>query len=123
MNPIDWLASPSSCLKLNFDVSVRRGKNFIGIGVAIRDSSSKVVTTVLKPMLGNFSVDLGELLTLREGLLFAKRHNLVINSTEVINSAKVDVLSVASLLNYDVSFLGDALFIVLDIKAFVLMRG
>ncbi|KAK4856774.1 hypothetical protein QYF36_021052 [Acer negundo] len=74
-------------------------------------------------MLGNFSVDLGELLTLREGLLFAKRHNLVINSTEVINSAKVDVLSVASLLNYDVSFLGDALFIVLDIKAFVLMRG
>ncbi|KAK4853045.1 hypothetical protein QYF36_002867 [Acer negundo] len=89
----------------------RHGKNFIGIGAAIRDITGKVVVAISKPLLGNFSVELGELRALREGLLIAKRHNLV------IKFAKVNAFSVASMLNLDDPFLGDALFIISCIKA------
>ncbi|KAK1557106.1 hypothetical protein Q3G72_018010 [Acer saccharum] len=36
-----WSHPPPGCLKLNTDVSVKTGKDFIGIGAAIRDSSGK----------------------------------------------------------------------------------
>ncbi|KAK4847887.1 hypothetical protein QYF36_006873 [Acer negundo] len=105
------MAPPPSCLKLNYDVSVRRGKNFISIRATIRDSSGMVVAAVSKSMVGNISVDLGELLTLREGLILAKCLNLVINFVEV------DASLIASMLNLDNSCLGDAMSIVSDIKA------
>ncbi|KAK3230700.1 hypothetical protein Dsin_002581 [Dipteronia sinensis] len=109
--PQGWKAPPLGCLKLNSDSSVRQGRNFIGIRAAIRDDTCMVVATVSKPLPGNFSVELGELLALREGLLLAKRHNLI------VKFAEVDASSVASLLNSDVCYLGDALFVIYDIKA------
>ncbi|KAK2643725.1 hypothetical protein Ddye_018920 [Dipteronia dyeriana] len=66
---------PPSCLKLNTDV-VRIGSNLIGVGVAIRDASGRVLADVSVPMVGVFSVELGEMLALKERLLLAKRYNL-----------------------------------------------
>ncbi|KAK4857925.1 hypothetical protein QYF36_008310 [Acer negundo] len=112
-----WLAPLLGCLKLNSDVSVKSGKDFIGIGAAIRDSSGKVVAAISKPMVGNFSVELGEFLALREGLILAKSHNLVVNYVEV------DALNTASMLNSVKPFLGDAMFIISDIKALFIEVG
>ncbi|KAK4859645.1 hypothetical protein QYF36_009197 [Acer negundo] len=53
------------------------GKDFIGIGADIKDSSGKVMVAI----------------------------------------CEVDALNVAAMLNYDKSFLGDAMFIISDIKS------
>ncbi|KAK4854714.1 hypothetical protein QYF36_000379 [Acer negundo] len=117
LNPSSWLAPPVGCLKLNSDASVRCGRKSIGVGAVIRDSSGRVVAAISKSLLGNFSVEMAELLALREGLILAKRFNLI------ISSAEVDAVSVASLLNSEESYLGDALFLISDIKALCIEVG
>ena len=69
------------------------------------------MAAISKPILGNFSVELGELIALHEGLLLAKNLNLVINLT------KVDASNVAVMLNSNSSYLRDAMFIISDIQA------
>ncbi|KAK1565763.1 hypothetical protein Q3G72_034366 [Acer saccharum] len=115
--PMEWTAPPSGCLKLNTDVSVKSGKNFIGIGAAIRDSSGIVVAAISKPLVGRPSVELGELLELHEGLLLAKRYNLA------VQFAEVDALSVASMINSNSSAMGDAMFLISDIKSLCIKLG
>ncbi|KAK0603208.1 hypothetical protein LWI29_002494 [Acer saccharum] len=95
----------------------RNEKEFIGIGAVIRDSSGRVVAAISKPMQGKFSVELGELLAFREGLLLAKRNNLA------IFSAEVDVVLVVSQINSDSIVLGDAMFLIYDIKELCVKVG
>ncbi|KAK1587926.1 hypothetical protein Q3G72_018337 [Acer saccharum] len=52
------------------------GSPHIGLGAAIRDSFGQVVAAVAKPLVGNFSAEIGEFLALREGLCLAKRFQL-----------------------------------------------
>ncbi|KAK3222647.1 hypothetical protein Dsin_009672 [Dipteronia sinensis] len=70
-----------------------------------------------KPLLGRFLAEMGEFLALREGLQLAKLDNLP------IQIAEVDASNLVSILNSNVSFLGDACFIVNDIKALFLEVG
>ncbi|KAK0606918.1 hypothetical protein LWI29_006286 [Acer saccharum] len=106
-----WLAPPPGLLKLNTDVSFREGSDLMGIGAAIRNSSGKVVAAVSKPFLGKFSVELGELIALREGLLLAKRHDVDANIVEL------DSVNAIAAINSDKIHLGDAMFIISDIQA------
>ncbi|KAI9160476.1 hypothetical protein LWI28_008408 [Acer negundo] len=87
------IAPPSGCLKLNSDVSVRNGKDSIGIGAVIRDSSGKVVVAISKQIIGKPLVELVELMALRECLLLAKRNNLVVNYAEVDASSAVSMVN------------------------------
>ena len=98
-------------------MSVRNGKDFIRTEAAIRDSSSKVVVAISKPMVGKPSIELGDLMALRESLLLAKRNNLD------VTTAAVDTLSVASMINSNIPALGDAMFLVSDIKSLCIEVG
>ncbi|KAK3204648.1 hypothetical protein Dsin_018694 [Dipteronia sinensis] len=89
----------------------------VGLGAAIRDDKGKIVAVLSKPFPGVFSADTGEFLALREGLLLAKNLNLSVQIDEV------DAPNVASILNSSAPFLGDASFIVDDIKALCLEVG
>ncbi|KAK0603295.1 hypothetical protein LWI29_003462 [Acer saccharum] len=107
---IDWVPPPLGALKLNTDVAIRDGFPFIGLGAVIRDHNGDVLAAVSKPMIGLFNAEIGEFLALREGLLLAKRLNLV------VNYAETDAVNVALNVNSDVCFINDAKFIVSDIK-------
>ncbi|KAK0587897.1 hypothetical protein LWI29_030839 [Acer saccharum] len=74
--------SPST-LKFNTDAAVFSGLSFIRIGAAIRDSEGKVLTALLKPFSGVFSVESAEVLALREGLVLAKQLGFQISWVEV----------------------------------------
>ncbi|KAK0604832.1 hypothetical protein LWI29_019932 [Acer saccharum] len=100
-----WCAPPPGSLKLNSDTAVKNGKGFIGVGAVIRDNSGKVVAAISKPVCGNFSAELGELIALQEGLLLAKRLSLSIGSVEV------DAVNVAAMVNSGKTNLGDARFL------------
>ncbi|KAK3230131.1 hypothetical protein Dsin_002012 [Dipteronia sinensis] len=67
-----WQPLPHGCLKLNIDAAIRGDKGFIGVGVVIKDDSSLIVVVSSKILVGNFQVEMGELLALREGLLLVK---------------------------------------------------
>ncbi|KAK2665033.1 hypothetical protein Ddye_003607 [Dipteronia dyeriana] len=99
-----------SALKLNTDAAVRQGALAVGLGATIRDDNGRVVA-IAKPIVGIFTATAGELLALREGLLLAKNYNLN------VLIAEVDAFSVASVLNSMDPLLGDASFIVNDVKA------
>ncbi|KAL5767866.1 hypothetical protein ACOSQ2_014649 [Xanthoceras sorbifolium] len=74
--------------KLNSDASVRPGSGFIGVGAIIRNDTGSVIAALSKPISDDFSMEACELLALREGLLLANMHNLVMNCVEV-NAANI----------------------------------
>ncbi|KAK3220725.1 hypothetical protein Dsin_014695 [Dipteronia sinensis] len=67
-----WSPPPHDSVKLNTDVSVRQGLDFIGLGAVIRNVDWKVLVASSKPFWGSFSAEIGEFLVLRDGLLLAK---------------------------------------------------
>ncbi|KAK3230595.1 hypothetical protein Dsin_002476 [Dipteronia sinensis] len=82
-----------------------------------KDDKGKVIIARSRQLDGSFSSDTGKLLALREGLLLAKFYNID------VKTAEVDSSFVASILNSQKPFLGDAKFIVNDIKALFLAFG
>ncbi|KAL5835021.1 hypothetical protein ACOSQ4_014518 [Xanthoceras sorbifolium] len=74
--------------KLNSDASIRPGSGFIGVGAIIRNDTGSVIAALSKPISNDFSMEACELLALREGLLLANMHNLVMNCVEV-NAANI----------------------------------
>ncbi|KAK0595189.1 hypothetical protein LWI29_004374 [Acer saccharum] len=78
----------------------------IGIGVAIRDSTGKVLVAVLKSVRGFYSAELGELLAVREGLILASNCLVEMDATNVAASIKDNKASI-----------GDAGFVLEDVKA------
>ncbi|KAL5770295.1 hypothetical protein ACOSP7_014449 [Xanthoceras sorbifolium] len=83
-----WSYPPTGENKLNSDASVRPGSGFIGVGAIIRNDTGSVIATLSKPIYDDFSMEACELLALREGLLLANMHNLVMNCVEV-NAANI----------------------------------
>ncbi|KAK0607953.1 hypothetical protein LWI29_023201 [Acer saccharum] len=77
-----WIPPSSGTLKLNSDAAVKDGSPHIGLGAVIRDSTSKVIVALAKPLIGKFSVEIGEFLTIREGLCLAKRFQLKVSWVE-----------------------------------------
>ncbi|KAK4838069.1 hypothetical protein QYF36_010706 [Acer negundo] len=65
--PLAWSPPPTGELKLNSDVSVKKGFNHIGVRGVIRNDSGQLVVAMTKAVLGIFYAELGELLALREG--------------------------------------------------------
>ncbi|KAL5862002.1 hypothetical protein ACOSQ4_003298 [Xanthoceras sorbifolium] len=97
-----WLPPLAGSLKLNTDAAVKSGSSVLGSGAVVRDGQGKIVAASAKPLLGFFSTEIGELLALREGLLFAKDLNLVIEwvESDVVNVvARVLSSSLNSLLD------------------------
>ncbi|KAL5759510.1 hypothetical protein ACOSQ2_018348 [Xanthoceras sorbifolium] len=101
---------PFGSLKLNSDVAVRVDSGLVGVGAVIRGVSGDIVAAVSKKFPGFFSAEVGELIALREGLLLVKSLGLK------ICVAEVDASNVASMVNEAGSSLGDASFIVEEIK-------
>ncbi|KAK3183123.1 hypothetical protein Dsin_030409 [Dipteronia sinensis] len=101
---------------LNTDVAIRGNSMSIGLGAAIRDDKGKVIVACSKSMVGSFGAEIEEFLALRGagGLPLTKFYNIP------VKIAEVDASNVASILNSTESFLGDAKFIVNDIKALFL---
>ncbi|KAK2657296.1 hypothetical protein Ddye_010348 [Dipteronia dyeriana] len=106
----DWFAPQPGLLKLNTEVAIRKNSKSIGLGAAIRDDKGKLIIVKSRLMHGSFSCETGKFLALRVGLLLAKFYKISMNITEV------DSTSVATILNSSNPFLGDAKFIVNDIK-------
>ncbi|KAK0586012.1 hypothetical protein LWI29_037842 [Acer saccharum] len=79
---VAWLPPPSRTLKLNSNAAVKDGSPHIGLGAIIRDSSGKVVVALAKPLVGNFSIEIGEFLAVRESLCLAKRFQLKVSWVE-----------------------------------------
>ncbi|KAK3204864.1 hypothetical protein Dsin_018910 [Dipteronia sinensis] len=108
--PGDWIPPSPGLLKLNSGVAIRKGVWATGVGSTIRDDKGGVLAALSKPLTGPFQREVGEFLALREGLLLAKAHCLSIQIAEVA------VPQVASVINSPNTFLGDASFIINDIK-------
>ncbi|KAK3225142.1 hypothetical protein Dsin_005004 [Dipteronia sinensis] len=81
--PITWSPPQVGTLKLNSDASVRQGSHRCGVEAVIRDDKGWVVAAVSKSLAGNFSLEIGELIALREGLLLAKGLKLKISCVEL----------------------------------------
>ncbi|KAK0584714.1 hypothetical protein LWI29_017547 [Acer saccharum] len=64
-----WNPPPKGSLKLNTDVAIRKGHQFIGVGGVIRDGRGKIIAAVYKAVDGLFSAEIGECMALQEGLL------------------------------------------------------
>ncbi|KAK3185137.1 hypothetical protein Dsin_032423 [Dipteronia sinensis] len=108
---VDWLAPPPVLLKLNIGTTLCKDSGSIGIRVSIRDDKGRVLVARSKLLYGFFNGDIGKFMALRDGLMLAKFYNLPVRFVEV-NSCKVFFS-----LNSQVSPLGDARFIINDIKA------
>ncbi|KAK4840354.1 hypothetical protein QYF36_006697 [Acer negundo] len=85
-----WLPPPEGFLKLNTDVAVRNGRGLVGVGDVIRDCKSLVVAALSKPLVGFFKVEVGDFITLKEGVLLAKRLGIKGIVTEV-DASNVDL--------------------------------
>ncbi|KAL5819135.1 hypothetical protein ACOSQ4_022977 [Xanthoceras sorbifolium] len=112
-----WSCPPLGMLKLNTDVAVKPGKNCVGVGAVIRDSSRLVVAAISKTLLGCFSAESGEMLVLRKGLLLARNLGLTVQLIEV------DACNVVSSVLGSDSCCGENGLIVLDIKALLQVVG
>lgn len=60
----DWITLPPSLFKLNSDVAIRRETLMVGLGAVIRDDKGRVIMALSKPLAGNFSAEISELLAL-----------------------------------------------------------
>ncbi|KAL5821187.1 hypothetical protein ACOSQ3_023069 [Xanthoceras sorbifolium] len=112
-----WSCPPLGMLKLNTDVAVKPGKNCVGVGAVIRDSSRLVMAAISKTLLGCFSAESGEMLVLRKGLLLAGNLGLTVQLIEV------DACNVVSSVLGSDSCCGENGLIVLDIKALLQVVG
>ncbi|PON78387.1 hypothetical protein PanWU01x14_020250 [Parasponia andersonii] len=65
-----WEAPPQEVAKLNSDASVRPGDDFVSIGVLLRDHDGVDFGACSKRISGYLTVELAELLALKEGILF-----------------------------------------------------
>ncbi|TXG67205.1 hypothetical protein EZV62_008480 [Acer yangbiense] len=83
----------------------------ISLGSAIRDDKSKVLVARARRIFGMFNKETGVLLALRDGLLMANFFGLH------VKFAEIDFPPVMSILNSNAPYLGDAYFVVKDIKA------
>ncbi|KAK3218951.1 hypothetical protein Dsin_012921 [Dipteronia sinensis] len=113
----DWITSPSGLLKLNTSIATHKNSSTFGVGAAIRDDKGKVIATRSTLAIGSFSTDVGPFMALREGLLLAKFYNFPISIVEFSSS-----FVIASLSSH-LPLLGDAIFIVNDIKALFMEVG
>ncbi|KAK3225107.1 hypothetical protein Dsin_004969 [Dipteronia sinensis] len=73
---VAWSPPPCGFVKLNTDVAVKSGFDYMGIRAVIRDSMGKVLGAVSKPLRACFSAETGEFIAFREGLLLAKQLGL-----------------------------------------------
>ncbi|TXG53056.1 hypothetical protein EZV62_022225 [Acer yangbiense] len=106
----DWIPPPPGQLKLNCGVARRKDSGVVGIGVAIRNDKGKVLVSLSKALLGNFSLVTSTALALREGLLLAKAYNLN------VMIAEVESPTVASSLFSSITPYGEASVIFKDIN-------
>ncbi|KAK3206598.1 hypothetical protein Dsin_020644 [Dipteronia sinensis] len=106
-----WSPPPHGSVKLNTDVSVRQGLDFIGLRAIIRNVDEKVMVASSKPFRGSFLVETGEFLALRDGLLLAKQHGLKGCWVEV------DAANVAATVNDHSPSFSVAGFVIDDVKA------
>ena len=109
--PARWYPPLIGSLKLNTDVSVKKGLLQCGVGAIVRDNKGWIVAALSKHMVGNFSPETGELIALREGLLLAQKLQLKIACVEV------DACNVVSKVSSNVLDVGETEFIISDIKA------
>ncbi|PON69123.1 Ribonuclease H-like domain containing protein [Parasponia andersonii] len=96
---------------MNSDAFVRKGTDFIGVGVVFRDHIGTVLAACSKRIPGCFSVDIAELLAIRGGLLLAKdcgmkvsivesdSQNSCLNSSDPLELDEFIFLDVKSLLH------------------------
>ncbi|KAL5861886.1 hypothetical protein ACOSQ4_003182 [Xanthoceras sorbifolium] len=73
---VRWAAPPASSLKLNCDAAVRADRACIGIRAVTRSSSEQVVVASSKVLPWSFSPQIGEFLTLSDGLVLALQQKL-----------------------------------------------
>ncbi|PON67759.1 Ribonuclease H-like domain containing protein [Trema orientale] len=85
-----WLSLVHGQLKLNSDVVIRDGTRFIGACGIIRDSSGIVLLSWAVKIQDNFSVILGELMAMREGLRIALEKGF---SVSIIETDATEVIS------------------------------
>ncbi|KAK2662592.1 hypothetical protein Ddye_001166 [Dipteronia dyeriana] len=78
-----WQSPPHGSLKLNIDAAVIQGRDEFGVGAVIRNANKDVVLALSKLMRGCFSVEVCEVVALREGLWLAKQHGLKVDWVEV----------------------------------------
>ncbi|PON51472.1 Ribonuclease H-like domain containing protein [Parasponia andersonii] len=85
-----WLPHVHGQLKLNSDVAIRNGSGFVDAGSVLRDGSRIVLLSWAVKIRGNFSVILGELMALREGLRIALEKGF---SVSIIETNAIEVIS------------------------------
>ncbi|KAL5761181.1 hypothetical protein ACOSQ2_020019 [Xanthoceras sorbifolium] len=68
----------------------------VDAGTVVRDGNVLVVVALAKPLWGFFNIELGELLAIREGLLFAKSLKLFVSWVEVEASSVIARLQSSS---------------------------
>ncbi|KAI9198534.1 hypothetical protein LWI28_017581 [Acer negundo] len=106
----DWLPPPPDCLKLNTGIASRRNSKSFAFAAVVKDDKGKVIVARSKTMSGSFCFVTRNFLALRGGLLLAEFYNIQ------VKIAEVDSLNIVSVLNSSAGYLGDASFIVNDIK-------
>ncbi|KAL5830517.1 hypothetical protein ACOSQ3_019985 [Xanthoceras sorbifolium] len=94
--PSPWSPPPVGELKLNDDVAIKPDSSMVDAGTVVRDRNILVVVALAKPLWGFFNSELGELLAIREGLLFAKSLKLFVSWVEVEASSVVARLQSSS---------------------------
>ncbi|TXG58078.1 hypothetical protein EZV62_015907 [Acer yangbiense] len=107
----DWVAPPPGWLKLNSAVVSKSSSRSSLLGTVIRDDKGKIIAARARKIKGFFSKETGVLLSLREGLLLAKFLEVPVGMVEV------DFSPVISILFSSGQYLGDASFVIRDIKA------
>ncbi|KAK4858537.1 hypothetical protein QYF36_018003 [Acer negundo] len=90
---------------------MNKRQDFIGLGAAIRYDKGQVLLALSKPLRGSFSMEIGELLALHEGLILAKQH--------VVNGcwAEADAVNVVAAVNNCEPTNGVAGFLIDDVNA------
>ncbi|TXG65114.1 hypothetical protein EZV62_006389 [Acer yangbiense] len=107
----DWVAPPPGWLKLNSAVVSKSSSRSSSLGTVIRDDKGKIIAARARKIKGTFSKETGVLLALRDGLMLAKFLEIPVGMVEV------DFSPVISILNSSGLYLGDASFVIQDIKA------
>ncbi|TXG70978.1 hypothetical protein EZV62_005913 [Acer yangbiense] len=113
----DWIVPPPRQIKLNTATARRNNGLSTGVGAAIRDDKGLVVAARSNQLPGKFTVEMGELIALREGLQLAHFYNMKVDLAEVISP------KVVSILNDSIPLVGESKFIMNDIKMLVSVVG
>ncbi|KAL5844720.1 hypothetical protein ACOSQ3_010782 [Xanthoceras sorbifolium] len=92
---VSWRPPPFGDIKLNIDAAISVNHQYIEASAVLRDGFGSIVAALSKPFDCSFDPELGELLALRAGLLFAKQYHLRVEWVEV-NAKNVVVTVCAS---------------------------